>query len=61
MDLRSSFAPGQVYVALSRARSLQGLHVDVPVDWVPGIEVMTDAAVKIFGALLTRCIAEQAR
>lgn len=59
MNLRSCFAPGQVYVALSRARTLEGLHVDVPSGWVPGDDVMTDATVKIFGALLLRLIDHQ--
>ena len=59
MNLRSCFASGQVYVALSRARTLEGLHVDVPSGWIPGEDVMTDATVKIFGALLTRLIASQ--
>ena len=27
VSLRSVFAPGQAYVALSRARSMEGLHV----------------------------------
>ena len=59
MNLRSCFAPGQVYVALSRARTLEGLQVDVPASWLPGDDVMTDATVKIFTALLGRHIEEQ--
>ena len=61
MDLRACFAPGHVYVALSRARTLEGLHVDVPGGWVPGDDVMTEATVKIFGALLRRLVLEQQR
>lgn len=46
LDLSDSFAPGQMYVALSRLTSLQGLALSSP---IPHRNLEIDAAVGVFG------------
>lgn len=44
LSLRGAFAPGQAYVALSRAKTLRGMEI---IDWEPGC-IRTDPAVTAF-------------
>lgn len=48
VSLKAMFAQGQAYVALSRARSLEGLQI---LDWDPGC-VQTNSAVAAFYSAL---------
>ncbi|NTU65295.1 MAG: helicase, partial [Chloroflexi bacterium] len=51
IDARAAFAFGQVYVALSRCRTLEGLVLSAP---IPSSAIKTDAAINLFSGQITQ-------